>query len=276
VRKLALLFLLAGLVAVQAGGAARAPKYLPAGMRFVDPAHGYVELVAVLRCVTCPNRIEKTTDGGKTWRSTSLRHLPLSFAEQRFRATWRGGSRRRLQLEVVVSATVGWAMNGPSRLFVSRDGGLSWREVRVPCARAYGFSAPLIAAVSAEHAWLLCLGQPGAGQQNKALYETSDARRWTLRRNLSSSGYGQAMAFSPSGFGLLAESRGGLMVTRSGGRSWTFSRITSPEVAEPQSIALFGRSRGLVLVRDDRLGRKIELYRTRDAGRGWQLLHVWR
>lgn len=245
-------------------------------MRFVDPTHGYVELAAVVRCVTCPNRVEKTTDGGRTWRSTSLRGLPLPLAEQRFRATWRGGSRRRLQLEVAVSANVGWATSGPSRLFVSRDGGLSWRKVRVPCARAYAFSAPLVAAVSAEHAWLLCLGQPGAGQQNKALYETSDAEQWALRRNLSGSGYGEALAFARSGFGLLAEWRGGLLVTRDGGRTWRTTPITSPESAEPQRVFVSPPSLGLVLVRDDRLMRTIKLYRTRNAGGGWRLLRVWR
>lgn len=282
-RQLALL-LLAGLVAVQAGGAATgAPKYLPVAMRFVDRTHGFVELAPTVRCDSCRNRIEKTTDGGEAWRGTSLRRLPLASAERRFRAAWRNGSRRGLQLAAVVTAKVAWATSleakgGPLRVFVSRDGGRSWRRLAHPCGPSVDFWNPLVAALSARHAWLLCLGQPGAGQQNKALFETTDGKRWALRsgRSLYGSGYGQALAFSRSGFGLLAESRGGLLVTRDGGRTWKETRITSPEIAEPQSIALFSLSLGLTLVRDDRSWRMIELYRTRDAGEIWNLLHTWR
>lgn len=281
VRTLALL-LLTGLLLVQAGGAASGARtYLPVAMQFLDRQHGFVELAPTRRCASCRHRIARTSDGGETWRSTSLRRLPRPAAERRFRASWRRGTHRGLQLAAVVSAKVAWATSqeasgGPSRVFLSRDGGLAWRRVAHPCARAVDFWGPLIAAPSARHAWLLCLGQPGAGQQNKALYETTDGKRWVLRRNLSGSGYGQWLAFSRSGFGLLAESRGGLLLTRDGGRTWTETRITSPEVAEPQSIALLSPSLGLVLVRDDRSRRLIELYRTRDAGQIWSLLHIWR
>jgi photosystem II stability/assembly factor-like uncharacterized protein len=75
---------------------------------------------------------------------------------------------------------------------------------------------------------------------------------------------------------LLAESRGGLLVTRDSGRNWRMTRITSPEVAEPQAIAVFRAGAGLVLVRDDRSVCRVELYETHDAGRRWSLLHVWR
>jgi photosystem II stability/assembly factor-like uncharacterized protein len=279
------LVLLLGLVLVQPGAAARAgPKYLPFAMRFVDPEHGYVVLEPQTSCASCRNRVERTSDGGRSWLLTSMRHMPFPPAERSFRATWRNGSRRDLRLASVVGPKVAWATwqretGDSSRLFISRDGGLAWRRVRLPCGRPYSFWRPLVAATSAVHAWVLCLGEPGVGQQNKALYETTDGKSWVLvlRKNLSGSGYGQSLAFSPTGFGLLAESRGGLLVTRNGGRSWRWAdRITSPEEAEPQSISLFPPSYGLVLVRDDRAHRQIELFRTRDSGRTWRLLHVWR
>jgi photosystem II stability/assembly factor-like uncharacterized protein len=277
------LVVLLGLVLVQPGATARAgPKYLPFAMRFVDPEHGYVVLEPTTSCASCRNRIEQTSDGGRSWRLTSLGHMPFSPAERSFRATWRQGTRRGLKLASVISPKVAWATwqgekGGFSRLFVSRNGGLSWRRVKLPCGRPYSFWRPPVSAVSARHAWLLCLGEPGVGQQNKALYETTDGRKWKLRSNLSGSGYGQGLAFSKTGFGLLAESRGSLLVSRNGGRSWHWAAaITSPEVAEPQSIALFPPSYGLVLVRDDGSRRKIELFRTRDAGRTWRLLHTWR
>jgi photosystem II stability/assembly factor-like uncharacterized protein len=254
---------------------------MPVDMRFFDLNHGFVELQPVIACNSCPDRVQRTDDGGKTWRTTSLRHMPIPPAERRFRASWRSGTKHWLELAFVVGPSVAWATSQPetglgSRLFLSRDGGHSWRRVRLPCGRPFAFYRPLVAAVSGRRAWILCLGEPGAGQQNKALYETVDARRWTLRHNLSGSGYGQRLAFSQVGFGLLAESRGGLLVTRDRGRRWRMPRITSPEVAEPQAIAVFPPRWGLVLVRDDRSRRRIELYRTRDAGRRWNLLRVWR
>ena len=280
-RRFALL-LLFGLSLTQAGGAAtNATRYLPVDMRFLDAAHGFVRLEPVLRCRSCRPRIERTDDGGRRWRTTSLARLPLPPAESRFRATWRTGSRRTLQLAAVVGPSVAWATSqsrtgAGSQLFVSRDGGRSWGRVKVPCGRPLAFYRPLVAAVSARHAWLLCLGQPGAGQQNKALYETADGRTWRLRRSLSGSGYGLALAFASKGFGLLAESRGGVLVTRDGGRTWRLASMTSPEIAEPQAIDVLRPAMGLVLVRDDRSGRALELYRTRKAGPGWDLVHVWR
>jgi photosystem II stability/assembly factor-like uncharacterized protein len=282
VGKSALLLVLACLALVQEGGAAtERATYLPVDMRFLDVEHGFVQLQPVIACGSCPDRIQRTDDGGKTWRATSLRHIPLPNAERRFRASWRSGTKRRLQLATVVAPTVAWATSQPetgrgSRLFLSRDGGDSWQRLRLPCGRPFAFYRPLVAAVSARRGWVLCLGEPGAGQQNKALYETLDASLWTLRRDLSSSGYGQRLAFSQTGFGLLAESRGGLLVTRDSGRSWRMPRITSPEEAEAQAIAVFPPGRGLVLVRDDRSRRRVELYTTPDAGRRWSLLHVWK
>jgi photosystem II stability/assembly factor-like uncharacterized protein len=276
------LLLLAFAVLVQTGEAATAARrYLPVDMRFFDRNHGFIELQPVFACKSCPVRIRRTDDGGRTWHRTLLKRLPLSPAERRFRASWRSGTRRGLQLATVVAPTVAWATSQPrtgaaSRLFLSRDGGHSWRKVGLNCARSFAFYRPLVAAVSASHAWALCLGEPGAGQQNKVLYETVDASTWTVRKHLSGSGYGQRLAFARTGFGLLAESRGGLLVTRDGGRSWRMPRITSPEVAEPQSVAAFTSGRGVVLVRDNRSGQRVELYGTYDAGGHWARVHVWR
>ena len=70
--------------------------------------------------------------------------------------------------------------------------------------------------------------------------------------------------------------RGGVLVTRDGGRTWRLASMTSPEIAEPQAIDVLRPAMGLVLVRDDRSGRALELYRTRKAGPGWDPVHVWR
>ncbi|MGZ4257266.1 MAG: hypothetical protein ACXVRE_05840, partial [Gaiellaceae bacterium] len=201
-------------------------------------------------------------------------------AERRFRASWRSGTKRGLQLAAVVAPTVAWATSQSqtgvaSRLFLSRDGGHSWRRLSLNCGRSFAFYRPLVAAVSARRAWALCLGEPGVGQQNKKLFETTDAQHWVLRRNLSGFGYGFQLAFARSGFGLLAEDRGGLLISRSGGRRWSLARITSPDAAVPLRVAVFGRRSGLALVRDDRSRRRVELYESESGGRKWRLVHLW-
>ena len=280
-RSAGLIVLIGLLLAPTSGAAVKARHYLPVAMQFSDATHGFVELQSTTACRSCMSRVQRTNDGGETWRATSLTHLPPTAAERRFRAVWRSGTKQGLQLASVVGGSVAWGVRqmqyGGSQLFVTRDGGHVWHKVPVPCGRPYAFWSPLVTAVSARRAWLLCLGQPGAGQQNRALYETRDGKRWMLRSNLSGSGYGQGLRFSSSGFGLLAESRGGLLVSRDGGRSWQFAMtITSPETAEPEAIAVVKRNQGLVLVRNDRSRRVMELWRTGDAGRRWQLLHRWR
>ena len=93
----------------------------------------------------------------------------------------------------------GWAISR-GRLVATSDGGVVWRRLRSPCGRFVG-PAPLISLVTPTHGWLLCLSQPGAGQQLKALYESRDGGgTWRLRAsnlfgrptrgNLPSSGYG--------------------------------------------------------------------------------------
>jgi photosystem II stability/assembly factor-like uncharacterized protein len=186
-----------------------------------------------------------------------------------------------LQLEVVVNARIAWATTGkeadPARVFRSLDGGQHWSRLGNPCPHALA-SDLLFAALDARHAWLLCLGEPGTGNQRKALFEMTDGRQWAplTGRGMVDYGYGRRLLFASTRFGLLMELRGGLFVTRDGGRRWRQARITSPEVREPQGVAVFSPSSALVLVRDDSSRRVLELYRTEDAARSWRLVHAWR
>jgi hypothetical protein len=285
------MLVLAGLVLVQTGGAATgAPKYLPVALEFASLERGLIELAPG----PAPRaaRIISTTDGGKTWRPSSLRELPRATMTRRFRATWRHGTRRGLHLAAIVSSKIAWgtsrvSLDGPTRLFVTRDGGSNWRGVAQPCPGALEFKEPLLAALTERHAWLLCLGQPGAGHQVKALYETSNARSWTLRaatllprpagRGLASAGYGFWLTFTERGFGVIAELRGSLLVTRDGGRSWRPARISSPGESEAANAALITPGVGFVLVRDTRIPTTVvSLYRTNNAGRSWRLVRAWR
>jgi photosystem II stability/assembly factor-like uncharacterized protein len=160
-------------------------------------------------------------------------------------------------------------------LVLTRDGGKTWQRRRSPCARAVSFSAA-VELVTPRLGWVVCVGQPAAGQQGKAVFQTSDSGR-TWRRTagrLSWSGYVSGAAFARDGFGLVWESRGTLYVTRDGGERWTpKTRLAMPELDFGAGAAAFSGGRGLVLLW--RGNRSERLFATRNSGHSWQLVHRW-
>jgi photosystem II stability/assembly factor-like uncharacterized protein len=159
-------------------------------------------------------------------------------------------------------------------LVFTRDGGRTWEPRRSPCPRFVSFSAA-VELVTPTLGWIVCAGQPGTGQQLKAVYRTSDAgRTWRrLSDALSGSGYVYGASFARDGFGLVWEGRGTLYVTRDGGRHW----IPKPKVAEPEldfgagAVAFQGGKGFFLAQRNPRL----RLLATRNFGRTWQLVHRW-
>jgi photosystem II stability/assembly factor-like uncharacterized protein len=214
----------------------------------------------------------RTLDGGRSWRPFRLRY-GASFATPRIGLGFRSSmTHDRLALD----------------LLATRDGGRTWRRRASPCAQTIASSA-LIDLVTPDLGWIVCLGQPGAGNQEKAVFRTTDGGQtwragaamvvWPHRDvhgGIESYGYPQGVAFAADGFGILWESRGTLYATRDGGTTW----LAKPKVAQPEID--FGRGgaalpdgRGLVL-----LGRgggvPARLLATDDAGRTWRLVHRWR
>ena len=207
-----------------------------------------------------------TTDGGRHWRRFHLRY-PASFATARLGLGYRTslvGNRSKLAL------------------LDTRDGGKTWQQQPTPCQ---GVSA-LTDLVTRRLAWLMCLDEPGAGNQAKALYRSSDGgRHWQrllqvpmtgrARGGIVSFGYPRGMAFAPGGFGILWESRGTLYVTRDGGRHWTAkSKLVQPEVDFGHGGAAFPQGRAFVLVGQG-AGRPARLLETADYGRTWQTIIRW-
>jgi photosystem II stability/assembly factor-like uncharacterized protein len=161
-------------------------------------------------------------------------------------------------------------------LRLTRDGGASWQRRNSPCTRAIANSVAT-ELVTPRIGWIVCTGQPGAGQQPKAVYRTADAGR-TWRRakgRLSWSGYAWGTAFGRDGFGLVWESRGTLYVTRDGGDHWSAKpRLARPEIDFGGGGAAFAGGRGLVLL--SRGAGAARLLATRDYGRTWRVVHRWR
>ena len=175
-------------------------------------------------------------------------------------------------------------------LMKTTDGGRTWHRAGSPCRKGWGGFAwtASIWFTSADRGWVLCKGQPGLGQQSKALYLTRDGgATWKRLLNvffepakrrlggLAGSGYPLGMSFTPRGAGLLWSSRGYSFRTRDGGRNWRPIRTTDPEVREGTSGWLVSERLGYLLLRDNDARRRWQLLRSEDGGRTWRRVHSW-
>ncbi len=212
--------------------------------------------------VACDARLVHSMDGGRRWSPTGAPLLGAAFANR----------------------VDGWAFrpkNGIEygRLVATRDGGRSWHAAQDPCPRAQGKIAAL---ASARHGWVLCLAEPGTGQQGKALFETTDsARHWRVVNRTGStpaglpgSGYAEGMALTARGFGLLWEARGDTYRTTDGGRTWRRLSLTSPELKEVVSASVVRRRLAFVLLRNGQT-RRLELRRSDYGLRHWGIVRTW-
>jgi photosystem II stability/assembly factor-like uncharacterized protein len=201
-------------------------------------------------------RAFRSLDGGRSW--ARFRHrFDADFVTAEIGMGYRAG-----QFEFVKG------------LVSTRNGGKSWQPLASPCPRFASFAAA-VELVTPTLGWIVCAGQPGAGQQLKAVYRTSDGgHRWQrLPDRLSGYGYVWGASFARDGFGLIWEGRGTLYVTRDGGQRWS----AKPKVAEPEldfgaGAAAFEGGAGLFLVQRN---PRLRLLATRNFGHSWQLVHRW-
>lgn len=213
------------------------------------------------------HRYLRTTDGGLHWSAFRLRY-PASFATAKLGLGY---------------STYMVGNQGKMALYGTRNGGTTWQRQGTPCQGV----AAIPDLVTSRLAWLMCLGEPGAGNEEKALFRTTDGgAHWQplahvqmtspTHGGIQSYGYPVGAAFSPSGFGILWESRGTLYVTRDGGGHWT----PEPKVARPEEDfgfggAVFPRGRGLLLLAHGG-GRPARLLETTNYGRTWHPIIRWR
>lgn len=213
----------------------------------------------------------RTLDGGRTWQPWHLR-AGSSFATPRiglgFR-TYEVGNRNRLAL------------------LRTRDGGRSWVTIRKPanCFSEY----PDLDLVTPRLGWVVCAGEPGAGNEEKAVFSTRDGgRTWhegasvqgmnnpKERGGISLLGYPAGIAFAPNGFGLMWESRGTLYVTRDGGKNWhARPDLAAFDVDFGRGGSAFADGTGFVLLGHGG-GSSARLVATHDFGRTWRVVQRWR
>jgi len=172
------------------------------GMRFADPQRGYAY----------GDGLSSTLDGGSSWQRSSaparfvvdlaavqdrelvavtascafgnsdcsdrltLYHRPLAGG-----AWQRIGSSGRFAFDesMAVKANVVWVLAGV-RLFVSTDGGRTFRSRSEPCPPKFApFPEPAAITDDGPHTYLLCASLGFTGRTAKYIYRTTDtARRW--------------------------------------------------------------------------------------------------
>jgi hypothetical protein len=239
----------------------------------VVAAHGTSDAwLATSRCRLDPTSCRTdallvTHDRGRHWRVVA-RRAPLdpSFATAKLGLGLSGGNPYG---------------SGPTGIVLTSDGGRSWHRIRSPCRdwmqASVSFPRP-------DRAWALCLGQPGVGSQEKAVYESRDrGRTWHARAEtivfghrrvhggISFYGYPLAISFAGDGTGLLVESRGTLYTTRDGGLHWqSHQRLVVPEADFGIAGSSLRGGDSFVLVR-----RMPTIKLIGHADRRWTVRHRW-
>jgi photosystem II stability/assembly factor-like uncharacterized protein len=256
-----------GAVATAAARSSAIPRsgLVPSAVAFSDASRGLLgtgELGCSDPTAHCRLRgtIQRTTDGGRTWRIVRRTPWPV--------------------VSVSIDAEGDWAQLGDGETLHSRNGGKTWSPDVPETLQATPCPPPLDIyvhqdVVTAHHEWALCAGEGSAGEMRKAVYRLG-AHGWRrVDHGLSTFGYPLGMAMDDSGFGLIWESRGPLYVTRDGGSHWLAEpKVAVPEVDFGLSGAALPHGTGFVLLlRSERNQRLIE---TTDAGRTWRVLHRWR
>jgi photosystem II stability/assembly factor-like uncharacterized protein len=284
------------LLASDAGAARTPPHFVPQSIAFWDARHGIATFGACGH-VSCLGEIATTSDGGRTWRAR--RHEPRLgsvFVVRGSRDAWVQTSRglsyspdggfswrslpgtRRFSEFSFPTRRVAFALGGEEyriKLRRSGNGGATWKRDRAPCPRLLNRAA-ILSFATTRHGWLLCKGQPGTGQQARALYETrSGGAGWRLILRTFGSGYPRGMSMLPSGAGLLWEDRENTYRTSDGGRHWRALSITSPESREGYSGSVVSPQTSFLLVRDSGARFDIELMRSDDGARTWRRVRSW-
>lgn len=163
-------------------------------------------------------------------------------------------------------------------LLVTTDGGRTWSSLPDPCGWPGG-GVPALGAVSfvsADEGWLLCSGQPEAGNQGKALYHTVDGgHQWSqiastgpnwTSGSLPIGGYVSAINFTSPKVGYIGLNRLGILRTTDGGKTWSQAYRNVVPLGSDQdfSVGFLSNGFGWLLA-----GEGPPLSVTGDGGKTW-------
>lgn len=244
----------------------------PLSLNFVSPQTGWAAGgsaaadIWVSRDQKRPGVVLQTQDGGHTW-------APIYTAP--------GGALLSIQF---LDPETGWMTNNDGKLFKTKDGGHSWAQANLPCA-------DWVRVVDSRTGFALCgfSRNPGLGMAAKSLLGTADGgEHWNLVAaspseaylqqpgKLPLSGYSSGLHFRTPKDGWIALSRGGLIYSHDGGKSWgsliedLFPKRTpvvdGVDYSEAGAVQFLTATRGYAI-----LGRSF-LVTTDDGGRTWHVV----
>ncbi|MCY0895829.1 MAG: hypothetical protein OWS03_05990 [Alicyclobacillaceae bacterium] len=276
-----------------------------------------------------------STGGGQDAVSTSTPPLPeqpsLASAAMKF-MTLTHAPVRGLDF---VTSRVGYADSSPrefrNRLLRTVNGGRTWSEIHMPAMVGAGMIVG-ISFLTSRDGWIFEAGQPGAGQQQKAVYATTDSgRTWAALDNvdlgssmaaahaagvsggggagnatgttvsgdnlgglpgsgstesqestmslsgLNLGGYAKGIQFLNRSTGWLWESRGFLMESTNGGRTWHDNALSAHSWFEVMDVSFVNGQDGFALCRDlqDVQNLSYVLEETTNSGRTWRVIRHW-
>lgn len=202
------------------GGAHWTERYLSGllitDLAFTTPDSGWVFAQTCSGSKQVPGclwQLIQTADGGHTWQQTVL---PLKAANIDV-------SRPTAQDGWVVDRGPVGPGSSSATLIATHDGGHTWSPIKDPAGAQN--MAERIDFIDADHGWLLAGGEPGAGNQLKTLYGSSDGgKSWTKLAASPSSmpgaGYVGPLSWPTTQNGWIELGRYGLLYTDDGGHQW--------------------------------------------------------
>ena len=248
---------------------------VPNAVAFLDRLHGMLGT----GWEGCGNRawhcrlqgtISVTSDGGKTWHVVLRAQRPVVAVEY-----FHDGLYARLDDGKTLSAANG-ARNWQRRSPLSFKG-------YCPKGWKAGFTADFVD-TNIDIPWSVCVGQPAAGNEAKAVYRGTRRVAFTPLRSPHGSsgiavyGYPAGITGTHGGFGIIWETRGTLYVTDDGGRHWhALPKVARPEIdfGEWADADVYPYGTAFVLLSNGG-SEKRRLLETTDAGHTWRVVHRWR
>jgi photosystem II stability/assembly factor-like uncharacterized protein len=235
--------------------------------------------------LACPLRLWKSTDGGRTWSSSSTSDPPNAMvspsAGEAQGQTWLVRVSRS-SAYVLSSPPIGPAGTSPDApMWFTSNGGVSWSNRSIPCALPSNSVA--LSVTPNGKLIAVCAGEPGAGLQMKAVLSSTDrGTTWTVDSTCSASncttnplsaGYLGGIDAVSAGTVYLYGGRSSLLVSHDGGAQW---QAVEPLIGDTsggtQQAIFFNDSDGVVLGENGNNGDQSTLWSTRDGGTSWNAM----